>query len=234
MVNIKICGITNPDDAHLAAGLGVDALGFIFAPSPRRITPEAARAIIETLPPMVQTVGVFVNETEKTIREIVEYCGLSLIQLHGGESPEFCQKFRTRVVKAFRVKDEESLESIRSYQGQVRAILLDTYQKGLAGGTGKTFPWELAKKAKEIGLPVILSGGLTPGNVEEAIRIVRPYAVDVNSGIEERPGKKSSVLMRQLMQTVFRTENLGSGRSAQLPDGSLSYRSAKPTVLPSY
>ena len=222
MVKVKICGITNRDDARLAVDLGVDALGFIFAPSPRRITPEAARGIIETLPPMLQTVGVFVNETEKNIGEILEYCGLSLIQLHGDESPEFCQKFRTRAVKSFRVKDAESLESIRAYQGQVRAILLDTYQKGLAGGTGKVFPWELAVKAKEIGLPVILSGGLTPSNVEEAIRTVRPYAVDINSGIEERPGKKSSSLMKQLIQTVFRTEIFGSGRSAQ------------PTVLPSY
>jgi phosphoribosylanthranilate isomerase len=209
MVKIKICGITNYDDARLAAGLGVDALGFIFAPSPRRITPEAARDIIETLPPMMQTVGVFVNETEKTIREIMDYCGLSLIQLHGDESPEFCRKFRIRAVKAFRLKNEGSLGSIRSYQGQVRAILLDTYQKDLAGGTGKTFPWDLAVKAKEAGLPVILSGGLTPENVEEAIRMVQPYAVDINSGIEEKPGKKSASLMAQLMQTVFRTETLG-------------------------
>jgi phosphoribosylanthranilate isomerase len=214
MVKIKICGITNYDDAQLAAGLGVDALGFIFAPSPRRITPEAARAIIEMLPPLVQTVGVFVNESEKVIREIVEYCGLSLIQLHGDESPEFCKEFRPRGVKAFRLKDEESLKPIRLYQGQVRAILLDTYQKGLSGGTGRTFPWELAVKAKEIGLPVILSGGLTPENVEEAIRMVQPYALDINSGIEEKPGKKSTSLMTQLMQTVFRTETLGSGRSA--------------------
>jgi phosphoribosylanthranilate isomerase len=202
MVKIKICGITNYDDAQTAAALGADALGFIFAPSPRQVTPQKARSIIETLPPMVGTVGVFVNESEEVIREIAEYCGLSLIQFHGDEPPEFCERFRPRAVKAFRLKDDKGLRAIGNYKGRVRAILLDTYQKGLAGGTGKTFPWELAIKAKEAGLPVILSGGLTPANIEEAIRTVGPYAVDLNSGIEENPGKKSPLLMRQVFEKI--------------------------------
>jgi phosphoribosylanthranilate isomerase len=202
MVRVKICGITNSEDAQLAVDLGADALGLIFAPSPRQISPERARSIIETLPPFVGTVGVFVDQLEAEIRQIAEFCGLTMIQLHGNESPEFCQSFSPRVIKAFRLKDADSLLSIPAYEGHVRAVLLDTYQKGLAGGTGKTFPWELAVKAKASALPVILSGGLTPSNVEEAILCVRPYAVDVNSGIEERPGRKSPVLMKQLMEAI--------------------------------
>ena len=202
IVKVKICGITNDEDASLAVKLGVDALGFIFAPSPRQVTPEKARSIIDSLPPFIVSVGVFVDEAEKTIRDIAEFCGLNMIQLHGEESPEFCCGFMPRAIKSFHLKDESSLLPINSYQGSVRAVLLDTYQKGLAGGTGKTFPWDLAIKAKESDIPIILSGGLTPSNIEQAILTVKPYAVDVNSGIEERPGKKDPVLMKQLMENI--------------------------------
>jgi len=202
MVKIKICGITNSEDAHLAVDLGVDVLGFVFAPSARQVTPERVRSIIETLPPFVGTVGVFVDTPEADVREIVEFCGLTMIQFHGNESPEFCRRFMPKAIKAFRLKDAESLLSIGAYEGHVRAILLDTYQKGMAGGTGKTFPWELAVKAKTSALPVILSGGLSPSNVGQAVATVRPYAVDVNSGVEERPGKKDPVLLKQLMAAI--------------------------------
>jgi phosphoribosylanthranilate isomerase len=202
MIRVKICGITNHEDAHLAVHLGVDALGFVFAPSPRQVSPEKARSIIETLPLFVGTVGVFVDKPEADLREIAEFCGLTMIQFHGNESPAVCRKFRPKAIKAFRLQDADSLLSIPAYEWQVRAILLDTYQKGLAGGTGKTFPWELAVKAKSSGLPVILSGGLNPSNVEQAIGMVRPYALDVNSGVEERPGKKDPLLMEQLMETI--------------------------------
>jgi len=201
-VKVKICGITNHEDALTAAGLGVSALGFIFARSERQITPEKARDIIAKIPPFVKTVGVFVNEQHAKIKEIIHYCGLDLIQLHGDESPELCYEMMPYTIKAIRIKDESSLKSIDVYYGKVRALLLDTFSRNLAGGTGKTFDWKLAKKIKGKGIPIILSGGLGPSNIDRAIRTVKPYAVDVNSGVEEYPGKKSFVLMRDLMDKV--------------------------------
>ncbi len=206
MVKVKICGITNPQDASMAVELGVDALGFILAPSPRQVTPEKVRDIIDNLPPFLQTVGVFVDEDLTTIRDILDFCGLDMIQLHGNEPPEFCREMMPHTVKAFRLKDASSLSLIRLYQGQVRALLLDTYQDGIKGGTGKYFDWNLAIKAGELGMPVILSGGLRPANIQRAISTVKPYAVDVNSGIEESPGKKSPLLMKQLMENIRKVE----------------------------
>jgi len=202
MIRVKICGITNLDDALLAAEMGADALGFIFAESPRQITPINAKAIIHILPPLIKTIGVFVNEEPVRIKEIKSFCGLDLIQLHGKESPKTCRDLMPLAIKAFRIKNEWDIRSIKRYQGVVRAILLDTFQKGKAGGTGKTFDWSLAVKAKETGLPIILSGGLGPENIQEAISTVKPYAVDVNSGIEKRPGKKDPVLMKNLMKKI--------------------------------
>lgn len=202
MVKVKICGITNHEDASLAVELGADILGFVLALSPRQVSPEKVRSIIDTLPPFVMTVGVFVDEEEKTIKDIADFCRLSQIQLHGNESPDFCRRFRPKAIKAFRLQDATSLLPFSAYQGHVQAVLLDTFQKGMAGGTGRTFPWNLAIKAKEFNLPVILSGGLNPLNVEHAVSTVKPYAVDVNSGIEERPGKKDPLLMEQLMRTI--------------------------------
>ena len=202
MIRVKICGIMNLEDALVAVELGADAIGFIFAESPRQITPTKAKSIIHTLPPLVKTVGVFVNEESERIKEIKSFCGLDLIQLHGEESPELCQDLMPHSVKAFRIQNERAIENIKRYQGTVRAILLDTYQKGKTGGTGKIFDWSLAVKSKEAGLPIILAGGLGPANIQEAITTVKPYAVDVNSGIEEEPGKKDPVLMRQLMEKI--------------------------------
>ena len=201
-VEVKICGITNHEDALAAAELGAGALGFIFARSQRQITPEKARDIITEIPLFVKTVGVFVDEGHAKIKEIIRYCGLDLIQLHGDESPELCYEMMPHTIKAIRIKDESSLRSSSAYHGKIRALLLDTFSRNKAGGTGKTFDWKLAKKIKGQGIPIILSGGLGPSNIDRAIRIVKPYAVDVNSGVEERPGKKSYVLMRDLMEKV--------------------------------
>lgn len=202
MIKVKICGITNIEDALLAADLGADALGFIFAESPRQIDSEKARAIIHELPPFVKTVGVFVNEEPEKIKEIQLECGLDLVQLHGDESPEQCRNLMPYSIKSFRIKDETGIKGIDKYKGAVRAILLDTYQKGKAGGTGKTFDWSLAIKVKEIEIPIILAGGLSPENIQEAIATVKPYAVDVSSSIEEKPGKKNPDRMKALFEKI--------------------------------
>lgn len=203
-MKVKICGIADREDALNAVKLGADALGFIFAPSPRQVSPETVRGIIAILPPFVTTVGVFVDEQADTIRKLINFCGFDLVQLHGGESPDFCRDLMPFTIKALRIKDDSSLEVCSAYQGKVRALLLDTYVKNRAGGTGKTFDWRLAKKTEAFGMPIILSGGLGPSNIEHAIRMVEPYALDVNSGVEERPGKKSYALMKALMEKVER------------------------------
>ena len=206
MVKVKVCGITNAQDAFMAVELGVDILGFIFASSPRRVDPEKARKIISLLPPFVLTVGVFVNEEQAIMRRIKSFCGLDLVQLHGDEPPDVCREFMPHAIKAFRVTDESCLQCINQYEGKVRALLLDTYSEESRGGTGMTFDWDLAVKSKEPGIPVILSGGLTPSNIEEAVMTVNPYAVDVNSGVEERPGKKSPILLKRLIQNISRLD----------------------------
>jgi len=204
MIKVKICGITNHEDALLAASLGADALGFVFAPSPRQVHPGLARDIIRGTPPLVKTVGVFVNESPGTIEDIVRYCGIDLIQLHGDEPPELCKSLMPYSIKAFRVRGEETIQEIACYRGKVRAILLDAYSDEKRGGTGCTLDWGLALRAKEAGIPTILSGGLKPGNIQEAILRVRPCAVDVNSGVEQSPGRKDPVLLKRLMENVNR------------------------------
>ncbi|MDY6856912.1 MAG: phosphoribosylanthranilate isomerase [Thermodesulfobacteriota bacterium] len=190
MTKIKICGITNSEDASWAVDLGADALGFVFyKESPRYVSKEVARDIICNLPPFVSSVGVFVNEHEERINEISEFCSLDLIQLHGNEAPDFCDKFNKRLIKALKIKDGVNLEFISLYN--VSAILLDTYYKELYGGGGKTFNWQLASQAKGYAKSVILAGGLNPDNIVNAIQIVKPYGVDVSSGVEHEPGKKS-------------------------------------------
>ncbi len=201
-VKVKICGISDYEEAATAVELGVDALGFIFAPSPRQITPQKARAMIRELPPFIKTVGVFVNETPDVIREIIHHCGLDLVQLHGDESPDLCLSLMPYTIKALRMKGESSSQASMAFYGKVRALLLDTYAEDKAGGTGKTFDWNLAVKIKKLQMPIILSGGLGPANIREAIQTVEPYAVDVNSAVEERPGKKSPELMKELMGLV--------------------------------
>ena len=207
MVKVKICGITNIEDANAAAELGVDMLGFIFAPSPRRVEPEKARDIIRTIPPFVKTVGVFVDEDPAVIKQVISFCGLDMVQLHGDESPDICQDLMPRSIKSFRLKDESSLQPISSYQGKVRAFLFDTYLEEVKGGTGKTFDWNLAVKGKKPGVPIILSGGLKPSNIKEAISIVKPEAIDVNSGVEKHPGKKDPIAIKELMENMRETDS---------------------------
>jgi phosphoribosylanthranilate isomerase len=202
MVRIKICGITNLDDARLAADLGADALGFIFYPkSPRYIAPEAAREIIAQLPPFVAAVGVFVNEEAAVVQGLAARVGLDWVQLHGHESPEYCRSLGRRVIKGFRIQDRDSLPPLAAYHGAAQALLLDTYKKGQVGGTGEIFDWHLARQAKPYGR-IILAGGLTPENVAQAIGTAQPDAVDVASGTEASPGKKDPEKLRTFFQAV--------------------------------
>lgn len=201
-IKIKICGITNIEDALLAVELGADALGFIFSESKRKITLPEAEKIISCLPPFITCVGVFVNEFPEKVVEIFLNCKINTFQLCGDESPLYCQNFpNTTVIKSFRIKDEKSLEKIVDYE-TVDAILLDTFTEDGFGGSGKTFDWNLAVVAKKFQKPIILSGGLTPENVGEAISKVKPYAVDVCSGVESYPGKKDEKKMRQFIEEV--------------------------------
>jgi phosphoribosylanthranilate isomerase len=196
---IKICGMTDLNDALLAVELGADALGFIFySKSPRYIDVSAAANICNELPPFVAKVGVFVDELEYEIEKALNECLLTALQFHGEEPPGFCQKFAAKSIKAVRMRGEESLRAAAEYD--VDALLLDTYTDESRGGTGKTFDWSLAVKAKEIGLPIILSGGLTTVNVQEAVRRVRPYAVDVASGVEREPGRKDPEKLRRFIE----------------------------------
>ncbi|MCX5749473.1 MAG: phosphoribosylanthranilate isomerase [Candidatus Saganbacteria bacterium] len=197
MTKVKICGITNLKDALDAAALGADALGFVFAKSPRKISPEKAKEIVLKLPWRIIRVGVFVNEGAERVNRTVRACGLDLVQLHGDETPSYCKKIRSRMIKAVRIKNEKDLLKIKKYK--VSAILLDAYSKDKYGGTGKTFDWSLAKKAKKYGIPVILSGGLDEKNLSPAIKTVRPYAVDISSGVEILPGRKSAKKMKTVI-----------------------------------
>lgn len=199
-VRIKICGVTNLEDALVAAELGADAIGFVFyEKSPRYINPGAAAFIIRELPPFVATVGVFVNEPPARVVDIAKAAGVGCIQLHGDETPEYCQAVGLRTIKALRVKDASVLNKLRSFT--VSAILLDTYREGVPGGTGETFDWQIASEAAATGR-VILSGGLTPENVRQAIDKVQPYAVDVSSGVESRPGRKDHDKLRKFFEQV--------------------------------
>src|SRR5512143_1482929 len=202
MIKIKICGITNLEDALAAAAAGADALGFNFyKKSPRCIDPSKEAEIIEQLPPFIVPVGIFVNEREDKIREILASTGIQAIQFHGDESPEFCQRFGARVIKAFQVKDKESLKNMAHYH--VGAFLLDSYRDGVRGGTGVTFDWHLAVVAKTFG-KVILAGGLTPENVAEAVKLVQPYGVDVAGGVEKEKGIKDHVKIKKFINEVRR------------------------------
>jgi phosphoribosylanthranilate isomerase len=203
-VKIKICGITNLEDAQLAAELGADALGFIFYPkSPRYIRVTDAANICHRLPPFVTKVGVFVDELEYEIEKALGECLLTALQFHGDEPPGFCQKFAAKAIKAIRVRAAESLRAAAEYD--VDALLLDTYTDAQRGGTGMAFDWSLAVQAKQFGPPIILSGGLNADNVSEAIRAVQPYAVDVSSGVEREPGRKDPDKLRRFIERVKST-----------------------------
>jgi phosphoribosylanthranilate isomerase len=199
-VRVKICGITNEKDAELAAEAGADALGFIFVPgTPRYIDSDAARGIIKDLAPWVTPVAVFADQTIEDIERLMHYCGFLTIQLHGSEAPEYCRSLNGSVIKAFRVGEGHNFPDLQAYR--VQAYLLDTFVEGTLGGTGKTFPLEVAVRAKAFGR-VIVSGGLTPGNVAQVIREVGPYGVDVASGVEAEPGRKDPYKMRDFVARV--------------------------------
>jgi phosphoribosylanthranilate isomerase len=182
----------------MAVEAGADALGFVFyEKSPRFVNPLTAAAIIRELPPLVQTVGLFVNEDVEKINWAADFCGLDLVQLHGDEEPRDADEVKRRVIRALRVKDETSLVAHDAWQ--VSALLLDAWVSGAYGGTGETFNWDLAAVAARQ-RPVILAGGLTPENVAEAVRIVHPYAVDVSSGVEATPGRKDPEKVREFVR----------------------------------
>jgi len=184
MVRVKICGITNIEDALCAVNCGADALGFVFADSPRKIDPLTAKNIISRIPPWVSTVGVFLNEEVGNLMVIADRCRLDYVQLHGEESPEYCKNIPIKVIKTVK----QDIAKIPSYR--VSGILIDTYDPYKAGGTGKVSDWNIAVDAKKYDIPLILAGGLTPENVAEAVGQVSPYGVDVSSGVENEPGKK--------------------------------------------
>lgn len=199
-VKVKICGMTNLKDVKVAVDGGVDAVGFIFyKKSPRSVTMQAVREIVLELPPFVDSVGVFVNETAEQINKIADHCKLDRVQLHGDESPAFCKKIRRRVIKVIRVKDIQSLKKLSDYP--VSSFLLDTFSEDQYGGTGKVFDWNLAYSAKKYG-PIILAGGLTPINVRQAIQRIQPYGVDVCSGVESQPGIKDHKKMQAFLKNV--------------------------------
>jgi phosphoribosylanthranilate isomerase len=198
-VKVKICGITNIDDAIAAVDFGADALGFVFFKgSPRYISPEDAAVIIKKLPPFITTIGVFVDETPKKIERIIIQTMVDIVQLHGNEPPESCN-IPKNLIKAIRVKSLQSLDPLNKYKDRVCAFLLDTFTPDVLGGTGQIFNWDIAIYAKQFGR-IILAGGLTHNNVAEAIKRVRPYGVDVSSGIESKKGRKDHKKMKLFIE----------------------------------
>jgi len=208
-IKIKICGITNYDDAKNAVSLGVDALGFIFYPkSPRYIPPVTAREIIKKLPPFVTKVGVFVDENETFIQSAFTQSGIDTVQLHGNETPEFAHSISCTVVKAFAVGPKFDLDSLTKYK--VAGYLLDTWSESY-GGSGKTFDWDIARDAAHIHPNIILAGGLSPTNIRDALQNVAPYAVEFNSGVEIKPGVKNHYKMRDAI-AIVRNWNSTAGK----------------------
>jgi phosphoribosylanthranilate isomerase len=202
LTRIKICGMTNHADAECAASHGADAIGFIFAPSPRQVTPPAARAILAGVEPFVTGVGVFVNAELDAVRETLEATGCSVAQLHGDEDADFVRALAPyAAVKVFRVRDKLSMETVAPYQS-ARAILLDAYVPGVPGGTGERFDPRLARDLVQRGWRVIVAGGLTPDNVHDLVTTVRPYGVDVISGVEAAPGRKDHRKIQDFIAAV--------------------------------
>ncbi len=207
MIPVKVCGITRMEDARLAVDLGASALGFIFYPeSPRYIPPEKARAIVSAVGDRAAFVGVFVDESPQRVNEIAGSTGLSFIQLHGGESPEVVRQMELPVIKALRMKSGVDPVVMALYS--VHAWLLDTYQPGQPGGTGRTFDWRLTDRFPKH-QPLILSGGLNPANILQGIRQVHPAAVDVNSGVESSPGIKDPQKLEDLFRVLQETSAPG-------------------------
>jgi len=209
---IKMCGMTREKDVEAGVNAGLDALGFIFyEKSPRNVYPDFVRAVISKVPPFVDCVGVFVDRDREEVQEIIEYCGLSHAQLHGKENPKYCERVERfaspcHVIKAFRVGTNSKKEDFSPYDDLVHGYLLDTYEKGSVGGTGSSFDWSIIE-ALELQRPMILAGGLSPDNVENAIRNISPFGVDVNSGVEVEPGVKDHELLKEFVRIVRQTDS---------------------------
>jgi len=202
---IKICGITNLDDALAACESGADALGFVFYDkSPRCINAQQAQKIIQKLPPFVTAIGLFVDANSAYIQQTLTVCNLSALQFHGNETPAQCRSYLLPYIKAIRVHPGLDLVECENTFADAQALLLDTYVVDVAGGTGKTFDWSLIPK--QLKKPIVLSGGLNAENVGQAIRQIHPYAVDVSSGVEASPGKKSAIKMEAFFQSVKNAE----------------------------
>jgi phosphoribosylanthranilate isomerase len=198
---IKICGITCPKDAEQAAKLGADAIGLVFyGPSPRNVDIEQACAVLDVLPPFVTTVGLFVDATADVINGVLEKVNLDLLQFHGDESPEFCDGFERPWIKAIRMAEGVDLHAEAERYAQSWGLLLDAYHPALPGGTGASFEW--SRVPHDLQTSVVLAGGLTPENVGEAIRTVRPYAVDVSGGVESEKGIKDWGKMADFIAAV--------------------------------
>ncbi|MGI8911091.1 MAG: phosphoribosylanthranilate isomerase [Rubrobacteraceae bacterium] len=202
MIKVKICGITNPEDARVAAEAGADAIGLLFAESPRRVSVEQAREISAAIPEGVLKVGVFVDEEPKEVLRVAREAGLDVAQLHGDETQEAVAKIRAgglRVMKALRVRNAEALAEIERYEADL--FLLDAYSEKARGGTGERFDWGLAKSLGERG-NIVVSGGLGPENVREAIEFFEPYGVDASSSLEDAPGKKNHERVRRFVSAA--------------------------------
>ncbi|MBI3252018.1 MAG: phosphoribosylanthranilate isomerase [Candidatus Omnitrophica bacterium] len=200
MVRVKICGITNLEDAQTALDAGADAIGFVFAPSARRVTPREAGRIARAVGPWISTVGVFVDEKIETLRKIAEACRLSAVQLHGNENKDYLKAPASfKIIKAFRVADRRDFKGVANFPAD--AFLFDTKIKDRRGGTGVRFDWKLLK-GKKWARPAVISGGLTPENVGTVVRLLAPYGVDVSSGVEGSPGKKDGRLVRAFIKNA--------------------------------
>lgn len=198
---VKICGITRIEDGLAAARLGAHAIGLVFyAGSPRAVLPAQARSIITALPPFIVTVGLFVNADAQTVRDTLTVAPVQLLQFHGDEAPDFCSSFGLPYLRAVRVKSGVDLLQYAEEFHTAKGLLLDAWVEGVRGGTGAIFDWSLIPR--DLPLPVVLSGGLTAGNVEQAVRSVRPWAVDVSSGVESAKGIKDAVKMEAFMTGV--------------------------------
>lgn len=204
MTRIKICGITNIEDALRATELGAHAIGFVFAESPRRVTPETARMISLALPPFISTVGVFVHERPDIIEDRINYCRLDAVQLAASDNDDGDHRFSATVIRTFRVMNRDIIFAIQ--QSTDACFLMDTYDGTRDGGSGRTFDWSIAREAAKLGR-VILAGGLNPDNITEALETVHPYAVDVSSGVEISPGRKDHEKMRLFIKEVQRWDS---------------------------
>jgi phosphoribosylanthranilate isomerase len=194
---LKICGITNKEDAMMVSNLGADAIGLVFAESKRKITPERAKEIIEILPPFITTVGIFMDTDLQKVNEICEYTSLDAVQLHGNESPEYCDKVKRKVIKGITVTNNDTKETLLSKMKNysVSAFILDPGR-----GSGKVFNWEIAKGIEK---PIVIAGGLTPDNVKQVIRNLQPYGVDVSTGVERDYGIKDRKKVEKFIKEAF-------------------------------